>query len=272
MLIKVSNAVLHYDLLGAEFGEVVCFLHALSADTGVWSAQVHPLLDRGMRVLRLDMRGHGGSDPGTGPYTMEGLADDVAEVLDFLGVEKIHLVGLSIGGMIAQSFAIRHGQRLHSLMLCDTAPSRLGGSFEEMWLPRFAAMDEANSVEPLADASMDRWLTDTYRSTHPGKWRQIRETVARTSTEGYRGGGIAIEQFNVIDQLPGIGVRTLVVCGAEDSGTPPEDNRRIAELIPGAHFIELPDARHFPMVEYPELFNEVMVTWLIDGQVLHRQP
>ena len=267
MLVKVNDCVLHYDLLGPETGEVVCFLHSLSSDTGVWAEQVYPLLAEGWRVLRLDMRGHGGSHAGDDDFSMKDLANDIAGILDFLDIEKIHLVGLSIGGMIAQCFAIQYGQRLHSLMLCGTAPTRLGGSFDEMWAPRFALMDTSGSVEPLADASMERWVTDSFKPEHPGKWQQIRDTVAQTSTEGYRGGGIAIDKFDVVDQLPQVAVRTLVVCGDQDPGTPPEGNRRIAELIPGAQYLEIPNARHFPMVEYPELFNRVMMGWLDRGLV-----
>jgi len=268
MLVKIGDCVLHYDLLGREHGEVVCFLHALSSDTGVWAAQVPPLLEKGFRVLRLDMRGHGGSAAGSENFTMEDLAEDVAGILDFLAIKKVHLVGLSIGGMIAQSFAVSNSERLCSLMLCGTAPTRLGESYETMWVPRFAAMDEAGSAEPLADDSLARWVTDAFKPKHPITWQQIRESVANTSTAGYRGGGIAIEKFNVIDQLPQVSVRTLVICGDEDPGTPPEGNRRIAELIPGAQYREIPNARHFPMVEYPELFNCVMMEWLVSASFL----
>lgn len=267
MLVEVDDRIIHYDLLGPEEGFVACLLHSLSSDTGVWAPQVPALLAEGWRVLRLDMRGHGGSQPGEAPYSMEHLADDVAGVLDFLHIDRIHLIGLSIGGMIAQSFAIRHGQRLHSLLLCGTSASRLPGGMEKMWIPRFEAIAAAGSVEPLADASMERWVTDSFRPQHPGSWQQIRETVARTSPEGYRGGGIAIENFDVTAQLPSLNVRTLVVCGDQDPGTPPECNRRIAELIPGARYLEMPNARHFPMVEYPERFNRMMITWLCQGRV-----
>ena len=88
---------------------MVCFTHSLASDGGMWAEQVPPLLAAGYRVLRLDMRGHGGSDPVAGPYTMAQLADDVAAALDFLGIEKVQYIGLSIGGMIGQAFAIAHG-------------------------------------------------------------------------------------------------------------------------------------------------------------------
>src|SRR5450631_3180627 len=115
MLFKVGDHNLYYDLIGPDAGPVVCLAHALAADGGIWAEQVPPLLAEGYRVLRLDMRGHGGSDPYADEYTMSDLADDVAAALDVLGLAKVHFVGLSIGGMIGQTFAIEHGDRLVSL-------------------------------------------------------------------------------------------------------------------------------------------------------------
>ena len=100
MLINLPGRRLYYDLMGPEKGPVVCFTHSLSSDGGMWAEQVPTLLASGFRVLRLDMRGHGGSDPVAGDYTMAALADDVATALDALGLQKVHYIGLSIGGMI----------------------------------------------------------------------------------------------------------------------------------------------------------------------------
>jgi len=260
MLIRAGNRRIQYDLLGPGDGPVVCLLHSLSQDMGVWAEQVPVLLEDGWRVLRLDMRGHGGSVGES--CTMEELAGDVGLVLDFLQIERLHLVGLSIGGMIAQCFAIAHGQRLHSLMLCGTSPEPLAGGMEGLWQPRFDAMDAAGSLEPLADSSMQRWVTDAFAPRRPERWKQLRETVCATSLEGYRAGAIAIENYDVAGKLPSVTVPTLVVCGDEDTGTPPEGNRRIASLIPDARYVEMANARHFPMVEYPEAFAFTMLEWL----------
>ena len=124
MLINLAGRRIYYDLSGPENGQVVCFTHSLASDGGMWAEQFTPLLAAGYRVLRLDMRGHGGSDPVSGDYTMAQLADDVAASLDFLGIERVQYIGLSIGGMIGQAFAIAHGRRLISAMLCDTSPRR----------------------------------------------------------------------------------------------------------------------------------------------------
>lgn len=262
MLLALADRHIGFDLVGPAGGPVVCLAHALSADMGVWAEQVAPLLAAGWRVLRLDMRGHGGSTAGAGDaYAMAGLAGDVVAVLDFLGLEAVHFAGLSIGGMIGQTLALDHAHRLHSLMLCDTAPNTIPGG-KALWDERFAAIAAAGSVEPLADATMDRWLTPAFRDADPGRWRQIRETVAATSVAGYVGGGTAILHFDARDRLPSVRTPTLVVWGDEDPGTPPAGNALIAGAIPGAARHVFAGARHVPMVEYPDAFARVMIEWL----------
>jgi 3-oxoadipate enol-lactonase len=261
MLIKAGNRGIYYDLIGTESAPVVCFTHSLSSDGGMWAEQMGPLLADGWRVLRLDMRGHGGSDPVPCDYTMAALADDVALSLDFLGIGKVHFIGLSIGGMIGQAFAIGHGHRLASSMLCDTAPGTPPGG-KEAWGPRIETVKRAASLEPLADGTMERWFTDAFKPRRPGRWKEIRSTVANTTPAGYLGCAAAILDFDFVPKLPTVKVPTLVVCGDDDQGTPPAGNKKIAELIPGGRYVGIPDARHFPNVEHPDVFNRIMMEWL----------
>src|SRR5262245_57631613 len=261
MLINLAGRRLYYTLEGSENGQVVCFTHSLASDGGMWAEQVPPLLAAGYRVLRLDMRGHGGSDPISGDYSMAQLADDVATVLDFLGIAKVQYIGLSIGGMIGQAFAIAHGQRLISSLLCDTSPRTPAGA-HVAWAPRIEAVKNANSLAPLADPTMERWFTDAFKPRSPKRWKQIHATIAGTTPAGYLGCAAAILNFDFTSQLAALKVPTLVVCGAKDEGTPPAGNKKIAELIPGARYEEIADARHFPNVEHPDIFNRIMLGWL----------
>jgi 3-oxoadipate enol-lactonase len=261
MLIKTAGRRIYYDLTGPENGPVVCFTHSLSSDGGMWAEQMVPLLQAGWRVLRLDMRGHGGSDPVPGDYSMAALADDVAVALDFLGIEKAHFIGLSIGGMIGQAFAIGHGHRLLSAMLCDTAPGTPPGG-QAAWGPRIEMVKKAASLEPLADGTMERWFTDAFKPRRPGRWKEIRSTIANTTPAGYLGCTAAILNYDFVPKLPSVKVPTLVVCGDDDQGTPPAGNRKIAELIPGGRYQGIPNARHFPNVEQPDVFNRIMTEWL----------
>ena len=261
MLIAPGTHRIHFDLLGPERAPVVCLAHSLSSDSGIWAEQVPPLLGAGWRVLRIDMRGHGGSEAPAGPYTMAELAGDVIAVLDFLCLDKIHFVGLSIGGMIGQQLALDHAGRLHSLMLTGTSPKAVPGP-PQMWPERFAAIRAAHSVEPIADATMTRWFTDSFRPAHENRWQQVHSMIANCSPEGYIGGAEAIIGFDVLDRLPSIRMETLVVCGDDDPGTPAQGNRKIAALIPGARYQEIANARHIPMVEYPEVFSGILLGWL----------
>jgi 3-oxoadipate enol-lactonase len=120
----------------------------------------------------------------------------------------------------------------------------------------------ANSVAPLADATMERWFTDAYKPRNPGRWQQIHASIAGTTAAGYLGCAAAILNFDFVADLPKLKVPALVVCGSDDQGTPPAGNKRIAELIPGGRYQEIANARHFPNVELPELFNRIMLEWL----------
>ena len=232
MLLPLQGRRLYYDIAGPESAPVVCITHSLSSDGGSWTEQLPPLLQAGFRVLRLDMRGHGGSDPVAGDYTMQALAGDVATVLEALAIHRVHYIGLSIGGMIGQAFAIEHGAKLISAMWCDTLPASPSGA-AAMWDERMNTVRRANSLEPLADGTMERWFTDAFKSKNPVRWKQIRDTVAATTPVGFLGCSAAIMNFDFTGRLAELRVPTLVVCGAEDQGTPASENRRLAGLVPG---------------------------------------
>jgi 3-oxoadipate enol-lactonase len=261
MLLPLKGRRLCYDLAGPETAPILCFTHSLASDSGMWAEQVAPALEAGFRLLRIDMRGHGGSDPVAGDYTMEELAADVAAVLDALSIDRVHYVGLSIGGMIGQAFALRYGPRLKSMMLCDTLPAALPGA-KETWAPRIAAVRQANTLEPLADGTLERWFTDAFKKRNPGRWKQIRDTVVGTTPAGFLGCGAALQNFDFVARLPSVKVPTLVVCGADDQGTPASENRRLAGLIPGGSYEEIADARHMPNIEHPDVFNRIFTGWL----------
>jgi len=261
MLLPLAGRRIYYDIAGPENGPTLCITHSLASDSGMWGEQMMPLLAAGWRVLRIDMRGHGGSDPVPGDYTMDALADDVAAVLEALGERPVHYMGLSIGGMFGHSLALRHGHRLKSLMLCDTSAASPPGA-KELWSQRIAAVRGANSLESIADATVERWFTPAMRQNRPRRWQQIRDTVAATTPQGFMGCGAALQNFDYLARLPGIKLPTLVVWGAEDPGTPPETNRRIVAGIPGAKGEEIPGVRHFPNVENPDAFNRILMGWL----------
>ena len=260
MLLPLSGRRIYYDFSGPDDGPVLCITHSLASDSGMWGEQMAPLLQAGWRVLRIDMRGHGGSDPVAGDYTMDQLADDTATVLEALGLAAVHYMGLSIGGMFGHSLALRHGQRLKSLMLCDTSCASPSG--KEVWEPRIAAVRKAKSLELIADGTLERWFTPAMKEANPRRLKQIRDTIVATTVDGFAGCVAALVDFDYSARLPQIKLPTLVVWGADDPGTPPEANKRIVSLIPGARGQEISAVRHFPNVEKPAAFNRIMMEWL----------
>jgi 3-oxoadipate enol-lactonase len=227
----------------------------------MWAEQIPALLAQGFRVLRIDMRGHGGSDAASGNYSLTELARDMVAVFDALNIERVDYVGLSIGGMIGEALAVHHPSRVASLMLCETPPAALKNA-DEIWSPRVAAARAANALEPIAEATMERWLTPEFRSRNPSRWRQIRDTVAATSVAGYCGCVAALSNFDFTGELPQLRVPALVVYGEEDRATSHEENQRLAALIPGGSFMAFPGVRHLPNVEAPDRFNRILTEWL----------
>jgi 3-oxoadipate enol-lactonase len=260
MFLSVGKRKLYYDVVGPR-ARTVCFVHALAADSGMWAEQVPVLRARGIRVLRVDLLGHGGSDPVPGDYTLTELASDIAAVIEMLGDGPVDYVGLSVGGMIGEALAIHFGGSVSSLLLCEAPPAALRNA-REIWAPRMAAARAAKSLEPIADATMERWLTPEYRARNPDRWQQIRDTVASTTVEGYCGTVAALSNFDFTNELPSLRVPTLVLYGEDDKASSHEENERLASLIPGGRFIAFPAARHLPNVEAPERFNTILCDWL----------
>jgi len=120
---------------------------------------------------------------------------------------------------------------------------------------------EANSLAPLADPTMERWFTDAYKPKHPGRWQEVRDTIVGTTPAGYLGCAAAIQNFDFVAKLPSLRLPVFVVVGDQDAGTPPAGNKMIAELVPGARYEEIRNARHFPNVEHPNTFNRLMMSW-----------
>ncbi|WP_168666810.1 alpha/beta fold hydrolase [Paraburkholderia sp. SG-MS1] len=261
MLLPLADRTISYDFVGPEDGQAVMLMHSLAADMGLWAEQVPALLSAGYRVLRTDLRGHGGSRAAEGPYTIDALADDVIAVADALGVGRFHFVGLSIGGAIGQSLALRYADRLYSAFLCDTQSQSFPNAATH-WGDRIEKLKQAGNVEGLAEDTMGRWLTAEYRARNPLRWNQIRATVAGCTVEGYIGCAQALANFSYTGRLGEVKLPVLVGCGSDDPSATPEASRKIASLFVNGHFEEFAGAKHIPNVEQPEAFNQVFLNWL----------
>jgi 3-oxoadipate enol-lactonase len=239
---------------------VIAFSGSLGTDLTMWMPQADPLGER-FRVLRYDMRGHGGSPVPPGPYSMADLGADLLALLDRLGIERALLCGLSIGGMISMWAAAHAPERVERLLLCCTS-ARLGPP--ETWHER-AATVRKQGVGAIADTVLERWFTPRFREAHPDVVERMRAGLSATPREGYAGCCEAIAATDLRGDLPSITAPTLVIAADEDPSTPPEHGRLIADGIPGARFELVSGARHIVNIERAELVTALLLRFLGSG-------
>ncbi len=255
----MSAVKLHRVVAGPGDGPVVVFGGSLGSDVRMWEPQVAPLVERGFRVVRYDARGHGGSPVPPGPYELEDLGADVLALLDELGVERVHHVGLSLGGMTGMWLGVHAPDRVASLVLCCTS-AKLGPP--SMWVDR-ARTVRAEGTAAVAEAGVRRWLTPGYVERHPDQAEFLRAMIAAVPAEGYAACCGAIERMDQLGSLPKISAPTLVIAGGEDPATSPDEHARpIAEGIPGARLEVVANAAHLGNYERPAEFTRLILDHL----------
>jgi 3-oxoadipate enol-lactonase len=250
---------LRHEFRGKRGSPALVFTGSLGTDLTMWQPQADVLKPH-FCTLRYDIRGHGRSEVPPGPYSMDDLGSDLVALLDRLGIDRASLCGLSIGGMISMWVAAHAPDRVDRLILCCTS-AQLGPA--ESWLER-AALVRADGVQAVADAVLDRWFTPAFAAAHPELIERMRATLIATPREGYAGCCEAIAAMDLTPVLPSISAPTLVIAAAEDPSTPPEHGRRIAELIPGARFELVQDARHIASIEQEDLITSLIQGFLND--------
>jgi len=259
MRIKANGIQINYDLSGKKGAPVVVLSHSVSSSLLMWNPQMEALNPH-FQVLRYDIRGQGGSDAPSGAYTLELLTNDVIGLLDALSINKVHFVGLSMGGMIGQSLALNHSHRLRSLALCDTA-SIIPQEAQPVWQERINKV-LSKGMEALLDETMERWFTPAFLKQGSPMLEIIRKQILATSMQGYLGCAEAIRRLNYLNRLSEIKIPTLVMVGEDDPGTPVSASQAIHERISNSKLVILPSARHLSNVEQSEAFNANLVEFL----------
>ncbi|MFC4376271.1 alpha/beta fold hydrolase [Nocardia halotolerans] len=223
----------------------VALLNSLGTTLSMWD-EVTALLRESFDVVRFDQRGHGDAVLAAGPASIDDLVDDFISVLDRLGLERVHVAGVSIGGMVAIRAASRRPDRVSSLaVLCSAAVYEPQG-----WIERAAAARE-HGLEPMVPLIMDRWFSREFRYRRPEVVRDYAKMLGALDPAGYAAGCDVLATADLRDDLPKVTVATLVVGGAEDPATPPREQRRIARSIPHSRFEILPGVAHLAPVAAP---------------------
>lgn len=261
---KIGDVVLHFDHRGPDASRpLLVFLNSLGTDFRIWDTAAADL-GADFQVLLYDKRGHGLSDLGDRPWTIETHVDDVVGLIDHLGGGEIVLCGLSVGGLIAQGVAARRPAQVRALILCDTA-HKIGT--EASWNSRIDAVTQAG-IAPLVDGILKLWFTPAFHANAAEKLAGCRNMLIRQSVAGYAGTCAAVRDADHTDLVGRIAVPTLCLVGDQDGSTPPPLVRSMADLIPGAEFEVIADAGHIPCVEQPDALVARIRAFLTTNGVL----
>jgi 3-oxoadipate enol-lactonase len=231
-------------------GHPLVLLHPLALSGAVWGVFAS-LLSTNFDVIAPDARGHGDSGWDGAPFTIDDLADDVAALLDGLGLGSAHVAGMSMGGSTAISFAARYPSRADGLLLADTT-AWYGPDAVATWEAR-ARTAEAKPRELQVAFQADRWFTEDFRNRNPDEVNRVVGIFLRTSSPAHAAASRAMGAMDFRPLLGKITARTRVLTGEEDYATPPAMGKAIADAIPGARAQVLPALRHLSLVEDPGL-------------------
>jgi len=236
------------------------FVTGIANDLSMWDGQV-AALERDFNVLRYDLRGHGGTPASGGEYTIELLVSDLAALLDQLNIRRTSVIGLGLGGAIAQAFALAHPDRVDKLMPC-CCRARMVPDFAAMW-HKLRETVSTNGLESIVEPTVQRWFSEDFKSRHPEVLENIRKMIRSTTQEGYMGVTAAFLRLDVEAELGSIKAPTLYVSGAEDKlGGPPALMEGLAAKVKGARHVSVPNAAHIANIQNPEGFNRVLMDFL----------
>lgn len=257
MKIKTNGIHINYEVEGK--GPWLVFSHSLACSIDMWRPQIAAFRDR-YTCLSFDTRGHGASDVPAGGYTLEQMADDLQGLLTGLGVTQPHFAGLSMGGMIGMTYALKYPGVLRSLVLCDTT-SRFAPEARPLWEGRIKTATE-QGMAPLLDGTLKRWFTEAGLQRGGAVIENVTRMILSTPPLGYAGCCHAIPRIDTTDRLHSIRAPIQVIVGEQDAGTPVAMSRAIHEAAPGSELVIIPQASHLSNLEQPEAFNRALEDFL----------
>jgi len=257
MTIRVNGIALRCLVEGA--GDPLVLIHGVGAGLEVWEGVAARLRDR-YRVVRYDQRGHGRSDKTPGPYTVEVFSDDLRGLLDALAIERAHVSGHSLGGLVAQRFALDYPARLRKLALISTVAGRTDE--EQRRVEERLAMVATGIAGDHFRASLDRWFTDAFRAANP---QLLAEYAARNQANDpacYAAAYRVLATTDLAERLPEIEAPTLIMTGEHDQGSNPRMARLMHARINGSVLHILPGLRHSILIEAPDLVADILGDFL----------
>jgi 3-oxoadipate enol-lactonase len=258
--VVVDGVGLNVRVDGPADAPALVLSNSLGTDLSLWDPQMPTLRER-FRVARYDLRGHGGSDVPPGLITLDRLGQDVVDLLDALGIERAHVCGLSVGGLVSTWLAAHRPDRVDRAVLGAVA-ARIGTP--ELWRDRAEAV-RAGGMAAVVDAVLARFFSERFRAERPDVVARVGQVLAATPQEGYAAACLALRDADLREEVAGIAAPTLVVVGRDDPATPVAEAEWLHARITGSELVVLEDAGHLCNLEQPERFTDAVVGFLSGG-------
>jgi len=259
----VGIPALHYTIRQPRNGKAprhtVVLSHPLGMDLTIWDSLAN-LLSADCRVITYDHRGHGSSDAPAEMYSIANLADDAARLLRELDSGPVVWVGLSMGGMVGQEMALRHPSLVSALVIAN-ATSAYPEAGQQLWQQRIETI-RSQGLAAIADTVIGRYFHDAFRAQHEATVARARQRLLSTDVQGYIGCCNAVGTIDTTARLALISAPTLVIAGDLDQGTPVAMSQIMADKIPNAMLMVLPQASHISAIEQPQAFNDAVIGFI----------
>jgi 3-oxoadipate enol-lactonase len=253
-------------LAGDRHLPAVVLLHSIATRGVLWSPQVAAWSSR-FHLIMPDLPGHGATPVEAGPSTLGRYADGIAALLDQFGIARAAIVGVSLGGMVAQAFALRFPERLDAMVLAQTQ-ARVTPDAAAMWTQRKTNARQFG-LRAQTQATLERWFTPEFLNSAPMTVAWVAEMIGATGVEGFCAAADAIQGLDFLDGLAQLSVPALVVAGAEDTAAPPAVARAISERLTGSRLAIIEGAAHLANVERPIVFAERVGAFLSEVLPVH---
>ena len=259
---SINGLTIHFADTGPRNAPAIVFSNSLGTDFRVWD-KLLAAFEGSMRVIRYDKRGHGLTDAPPAPYRMEDHVGDLAGLLDHLKVKNAIVVGLSVGGMIAQGLHASRPDLIRAIVLMDTA-HKIGT--EPLWNDRIKAVEE-KGIAAISPMILERWFSPAFRQHETTEFALWRNMLERTTVAGYSGTCAALRDADNTENAKRINVPVLLLAGSNDGSTPPDLVRSTHELIAGSRFEVIDGPGHLPCVEAPDVTAGLILDFIKENDL-----
>lgn len=242
-------------------GPTVVLIHGLGLNRNMWQWQLHSLTPH-FRVLCYDLLGHGESDKPVGPYAMTDMVEQLSALMIEVDIKRAAIVGFSLGGLIAQAFALAHADKISALAILNSAHARSDADRQSI-MQRVQQVRESGPAATV-DAALERWFSEDFAAANAEVLDQVRRWVSANDRQAYPQAYklLADADIGLEDAIAGIRCPTLVLTGEQDFGNSPEMATQMAEKIPQSELHVLPGLRHMALAEDPAAVNAILVSFL----------